>query len=176
MSREYGLETRPYRAHLSQLVTPTGQSTTLTKTTLKKLVQGLKEAQTNVVLPIACATDDEEKYDLLTGFDIYEAAKEAEFDEMWVFIIAAPKAEAMQWIALHGELSKLNDMVIDTQGVDNFIKFINAKGNDLTSINGIGAVTAEKIEKNRPYKDLADVQAKLGKKSPLKWIRAYEQR
>jgi len=173
MSREYGLETKPYKIHLTQLIVPQGQKTTLTKTKLQDLAQHLKDVKTNMVLPIACATDDEEKYDLLTGIDIYEAAKLAECNEIWVFIIAASKKEAMQWLALHGELSKCNEMVVDTRYIDKFIDFINQSGNDLTSIKGIGKSNATKIESHRPYKDLADLHKKLGPKQPLKWIRAY---
>lgn len=174
MSTRYNVETRPYQLHLDQIEIADGQSVSLTKKALQNLSEALKQTQANIVLPVACMTDDEDKYHLLSGFDIVEAAKAAELEQIWVFVIAAPQSETAQWMETHGTFSKLNDSLIEPKDVDNFIALLNNEKADITKVQGIGTVTAEKIAQKRPYEDLADVQAKLGKKRPLNWIRAYK--
>ncbi|MCV6637113.1 hypothetical protein [Candidatus Albibeggiatoa sp. nov. NOAA] len=174
MATRYALETKPYQINLEQLEIPAGQVSGLSRRALKDLAVTLKDNQASAVLPVACVTDDEDKYHLLTGFDIVEAARAAELAQIWVFVIAVPQTEAGQWMATHGTLSKLNDSLIEPNDVDNFIKLINDTKADMTMIPGIGHMTADKVAAARPYKDLADVQSKLGKKRPLNWIRAYK--
>jgi hypothetical protein len=174
MATRYSLETKPYQLNLEQIEIPAGQVSGLSKKALKDLTATLKEIQASAVLPIACMTDDEEKYHLLTGFDIYEAAKAAELTQIWVFVIAASQTEVGQWMAAHSILSKLNDSLIEPSDVDRFITLLNDKKADITIVPGIGNMTADKIAAARPYENLADVQSKLGKKRPLNWIRAYK--
>jgi len=174
MANRYGIETQPYQLSVNQIEVPAGQKSNLTKKAATDLANRLKDNTTNLVLPIACMTDTENKYHLLTGFDIYEATKTAGLKDIWVFIIAAPQKEATQWVETHGLLSKLNESLIEPQDVDNFIKFINDEKSDITIVSGIGAIMADKIRAKRPYKNLEDIQENFGKKRPLNWIRAYK--
>jgi len=68
------------------------------------------------------------------------------------------------------ELSKANNESL----LNNFLNFIN-NDSDLTSIEGIGKKTAQKIIKYRPYKSLEDLQAKHSSKLSQNWLKSFQQ-
>jgi hypothetical protein len=167
------VETKPYNLHLSQIKQMEVNSET-PKKVLDKATDNLKEMGFNSVLPIACLTDNEDEYHLLTGLPIYEAAKSAGLKEIWVFLVVAQKAEASRWVEQNQMLLRLNETVIELQNVNDFLNFINSDHSDLISVKGIGRTTAQKIMANRSYKSLKDLQDLFGPKRPLNWIRAFK--
>ena len=162
------IECRPYILSLNQ-ITSIASDTPSPK--LNQIAENFKELKTNSVLPIACMTDNLNKYQLLTGQPIYQAAKIASLKEIWVFIIAAKKEETNDWIKQSQILSELNKPVIT---LNEFIKFINDKKSDLTSIKGIGQKTAQKIISNGPYQTMEDLQKICGPKRPLTWSQNFQ--
>jgi hypothetical protein len=175
MAREMvSVETRPYTLHLNQIKKIEVSSGT-PKKVLNKLTNNLKETGFNSLLPIACLTDNKDEFNLLTGLPIYEAAKSAGLREIWVFLVAAPQTEASRWIEQNQMLSKFNEAVINSQDISAFLKFVNKKTSNLTSVVGIGPKIAQKISDNGPYNSLEELQSKLGQKRPLNWIRAFKQ-
>jgi 5'-3' exonuclease len=176
MAREMvSVETKPYTLSINQIRKITVSSGN-PKNVLDKLTDNLKERGFNSVLPVACLTDNEDEYQLLTGLPIYEAAKSAGLRKIWVFLVAAHQAEASQWVEQNQMLSRLNETVVEPQNVNDFLKFINDSNSDLVSIKGIGPKIAKKIIANRSYDSLEDVQKKFGRKRPLNWIRAFKQK
>jgi len=171
--QEY-IKTQPYVLFPNQIEIE--GSSGIQKNILNKASEALKRRGLNSVLPVVCLTDSEDKYRLLTGLPIYEAAKSAGLKDIWVFLIAAQQAEASQWLEQTMLLSKLNETVINSQDTTDFINFINDKGSDLTSIKGIGTKTAKKLIEHRAYDSLEDLQKKFGPKRPVNWIRAFKQR
>jgi len=144
MAREMvSVETRPYTLSLNQIKGIEVNSGTPTNV-FNKVTNNLKKRGFNSVLPIACLTDNEDEYHLLTGLPIYEAAKSAGLRKIWVFLVAAPQVEATQWVEQNQMLSKLNETVIESQNVTDFLKFLNEKNSDLTSVTDI----APKYRKN----------------------------
>jgi DNA uptake protein ComE-like DNA-binding protein len=178
MSEFYEIETRPYLLYLNQIDVPEIGSE-LQNSDTKKIADGLAEHQVNFALPIACLTDEEDQYQLLTGLPIYQAAEAADVRKIWVFLIAAKPPEAEK--ALEQALLQLkhNQRVGETQDesadAKDFLEFINDAASDLTKISGIQEKTANKIAVKRPYTSLEDMQNKHGSKNPLKWLNAYQQ-
>jgi hypothetical protein len=170
--QEY-VKTKPYTLFLNQIEMEGNSG--IQKSLLKKASEALKRRGLNSVLPVVCLTNIEDRYRLLTGLPIYEAAKLAGFQEILVFLIAAQQPEASQWLEQTMLLSKLNETVIEHQDTAGFIDFINNKKSDLTSVNGIGSGYAKKISEKRPYKSLEDLQKQFGPKRPLNWIRSFKQ-
>lgn len=168
------VETRPYTLSLNQIKKiEVGSGTP--KKVLNNIINNLKETGFNSVLPIVCLTDNEDEYQLLTGLPIYEAAKSAGLRKIWVFLVATQLAEASQWIKQNKMLSKFNETVVNSQDISAFLKFVNKKTSDLTSIVGIGPKIAKKIRDHGPYNSLEELQNNLGQKRPLNWIRAFKQ-
>jgi hypothetical protein len=103
-------------------------------------------------------------------------AVSAGLKEIWVFLIAAQAVESQKWLEQVREFSKLNETVVNSQDISAFLKFVNKKTSDLTSVVGIGKTYAKKIRDNSPYRSLEELQNKLGqKRRPLNWIRAFKQ-
>ncbi len=171
--QEY-IKTQPYVLFLNQIEME-GSSSGTQKRILNQASEALKGRGLNTVLPVVCLTDSEDKYRLLTGLPIYEAAKSAGLKNIWVFLIAAQQAEASKWLEQTLLLSKLNETVVNSQDATDFINFINDKSADLTFVKGIGTKTAQKIIAHRAYESLADLQKQFGFKRPLNWIRAFKQ-
>lgn len=163
-------QTQPYFVPLMSIDT-NGIKSGISEKTLQKLAEGLKGI--NVVLPIVCLSDKEDDYPLLSGLPIIEAAEKAGLKEMWVMMIAKPKAEALKMLHSLPDLLKLNDMFVDEQMKQDFKAVLNDKAFDLTTIKGIKEKTAEKIIKSRPYKTWEDVEKMCGKRTPLKWLQNY---
>ncbi|MFB2983556.1 hypothetical protein [Microseira sp. BLCC-F43] len=169
-----GIETKPYLVALNQIEVFAQDSGT-SKDTLANVSSHLKDWGFNFSIPIACLTDEEEKYHLLTGLPIYQAAIAADLERLWIFIIAAEKSVAEKAIAQIILQSKLNEIVIDPQDVREFIEILNNKRYDLTLIPGIKSGYAKLIAEHRPYTSLEDIQKKLGVKRSLNWLKSYKQ-
>lgn len=146
------------------------------KSVITRVAKSLEKEELgfNPVLPLVCFTDEEDKYHLLTGLPIYEAALTANVERIWVFLIAAKQAEAEKAIEQAVLQSQLNDRVVEPQDVTEFLDFINNTKANLTSIPGVKDGYAKLIKNNRPYNSLEDMQKKLGAKRSLNWLRAYK--
>lgn len=168
-----GLEIKPYLLPLSQLEV-TQKNSGIQKSVLEVVVEALQIWKVNSILPLVSPTEKANKYRLLTGLPIYEAAKIAGLKELWVFMVAVPKQDVNKLIEQMLLLTKLNETVIEEQDITKFMVFLNDKKADLTAIRGVGEKTAQKILAGRPYPSLEDAQKKLGNKRMLNWIRAYK--
>ncbi|WP_414584227.1 hypothetical protein [Scytonema sp. PCC 10023] len=169
-----GIESQPSLLVLNQIEVAQKTSGT-SKSVINKVSENLKESGFNLSLPIVCITDEEDKYHLLTGLAIYEAAVAAGLERIWVFLIAAKQADADKVIEQALLQSKLNERIIEAQDITEFLEFINNKKSDLTSIPGVKSGYAKLISDNRPYSSQEDIQKKLGAKRSLNWLRAYKQ-
>lgn len=171
-----GIENKPYLLFLNQIEVLQENSGTA-KSIFQKVANSLKdEWKCNLVLPLVCLTDEEDKYRLLTGLPIYEAAKTANIEQMWVFLIAAKQADAEKAIEQVLLQSKLNERVFEPRDIQEFLHFLNTSNKSaLTSIAGIKDGYAKLISDNRPYSSQEDIQKKLGAKRSLNWLRAYKQ-
>ena len=168
-----GIESKPSLVVLSQI--EVAQDSRTPKTVINKISENLKEWGFNFSLPIVCTTDKEDKYHLLSGLPIYEAALTAGIERIWVFLIANEYSEAVKVVEIALFQSKLNEMVIELNDVEEFLEFINNQKCDLTIIPGVKSGYAKKISDNRPYASQEDMQKKLGAKRSLNWLRAYKQ-
>ncbi|MGB3207832.1 MAG: hypothetical protein WBB28_22845 [Crinalium sp.] len=168
-----GIETKPSLVVLNQIEVSQESSGT-SKYIIDKVSENLKKWQFNLALPIVCITDQEDKYRLLTGLPIYEAAVAADLARIWVFVIAARQPEAEKAIEPVVLQSKLNERVVDPEDILEFLKFLDDVKSPLTLIRGIGDKYALKIAAKRPYKSPEDMK-KLGTKQPLAWLKAYKE-
>jgi|WetSurMetagenome_2_1015567.scaffolds.fasta_scaffold13299_6 DNA uptake protein ComE-like DNA-binding protein len=177
------IQTQPYVVPLNNISIDSLKSNVSDKI-LQKLADSLKETMgmlkekesdppINLVLPIVCLSDKPQQYSLLTGLPMIEAAKLAGLEAIWVILIKRQKSEAIKALHSLSDLLKFNEMLADNQMQEDFVKILNDKAFDLTSIKGIGKITAEKIIKSRPYKDWQDVEKMGGKRTPLKWLQNY---
>ncbi|XWK90359.1 MAG: hypothetical protein U7127_10015 [Phormidium sp.] len=169
-----GIETKPYLVALNQIEVFTEVLET-SKDTLNKVSNDIRNWGFNFSIPIACLADEEEKYHLLTGLSIYQAALAAELERIWIFIIAADKSVAENAIGQIMLQSKLNEIVIEAQDIKEFITLLNNKKYDLTLIPGIKSRYAKLIAENRPYTSIEDIQNKLGVKRSWNWLKSYKQ-
>jgi len=170
-----GITSKPYLVVLSQIEVGVENSGTA-KSVVKKIVDNFKECKFNLSLPVVCLTEEEDKYHLLTGLPIYEAAVMAELDRIWVFVIAAKQPEAEKAVEQLLLQSKLNDRIVESQDITEFLEFINNQNSDLKSIPGVKDGYAKIIAVNRPYVSKEDMQKKLGAKRSLNWLKAYKAR
>ena len=167
------IETKPYLVAVNQLEVPPGKPE-VSKAELENISQALQTWSTNFSLPIACLTDQDNSYRLLTGLPIYQAAVNAGMQRIWVFLISADQRDTEKAIEQALLQSKLNQIILDSQDMTNFINFLNDHKSDLTQIYGIGDNYAKQIISKRPYKDLKDLQKKHGNKRPLNWAKGYK--
>ena len=170
-----GVENQPIFMVVNEIEVPQ-ETSGISKSIIQKILDSLKTFGSNFSLPIVCITDEEDKYHLLTGLPIYEAAVLAGIDRLWVFLIAAKQPEAEQFIEQALLQSKLNDRVIEPQDVTDFLEFINNGNSDLTKISGVGTNYAKLISDKRPYASQEDMQKKLGAKRSLNWLKSYKQK
>ena len=169
-----GVESEPRLSALNQIEASTESSQT-SEADIRKISQALKEQKFNVSLPIVCLTEEEDKYRLLTGLPIFEAATLAELPRIWVFLIAATKLDASEVIEQVLLQSKLNQAVFDLEDIQKFVDFINkAKESELTKIPGVKEKYAKLIQSKRPFDSPEDIK-KLGPKRSLQWLQAYTQ-
>jgi hypothetical protein len=171
------LESKPYLIALNQIETPKEQIklSKNDKSNIKKTLKSLEEWGFNLSLPLACLGSKENSYRLLTGLPIYQVAVEAKLQRIWVFLIADKQAEAEKAVEQVFVQSKLNERVVESQDVTDFITFINDKKTDLDKlikIPGIGDSFATKILANRPYSK-EKLQEEHGKRS-INWVKAYK--
>ncbi|MEH2095085.1 hypothetical protein [Nostoc sp.] len=169
-----GIESQPSLLVLHQIEVAE-ESSVISKSIIKNVSENLKDWGFNFSLPIVCITNEEDKYHLLTGLPIYEAAVMAGLERIWVFLIATQQADAEKAIEQALLQSKLNERIIEPQDVSKFLEFINNNKSNLTSISGVKDAYAKLISNNRPYVSQQDMQKKLGAKRSLKWLRAYKQ-
>ncbi|KOR27393.1 hypothetical protein TI05_19115 [Achromatium sp. WMS3] len=95
---------------------------------IDKISENLKNTQINFILPIAYVTEQDDKYHLLSGGDIYEAAKLAGLRELWVFLVSPSKpTEPGKIFEQVDVLSKLNETTIESEDIDDFLILINTK-------------------------------------------------
>jgi hypothetical protein len=66
------IETKPYLVAVNQLEVPPGKPE-VSKAELENISQALQTWSTNFSLPIACLTEQDNSYRLLTGLPIYQA-------------------------------------------------------------------------------------------------------
>ncbi|BDA73794.1 hypothetical protein CAL7716_079600 [Calothrix sp. PCC 7716] len=173
---EKGISNRPYLLYLNQIEVTQEYSGT-NKSSIEKLSSTIsKQIKSNLSLPLVCLTDKEDKYHLLTGLPIYEAAKIGNLEQIWVFLIVVKQSEAEQFVEQALLQSKLNERVIEPEDVANFLNFINkSKKSNLILIPGVKDAYARLIFNKRPYASQEDMQQKLGAKRCLNWLRAYKQ-
>ncbi|QSJ16632.1 hypothetical protein JYQ62_33835 [Nostoc sp. UHCC 0702] len=169
------LETGPGKIFLSQIKLPNVKLHNLDKKELSKVSQSLKDLKYNLVLPIVSLSDEEDKFFLVTGLAIYESAIKSGLEQIWVFLIADKKQEVEKLLEQFALQAKLNEKVIDSEDVTNFVDFLNNPKSPLTKVRGIGEKYAKKIESKRPYKSAEDIQKQLGPKQSLNWLIAYKE-
>ncbi len=173
------IKTQPYLLSMSQIEIVEENANASNDKVIGKMSENLKDAQINFVLPVAYVTEQEDKYRLLTGGNIYEAAKLAGLKELWVFLISPSKpVESKKVFEQVLTLSKLNEIAIEPEDIDDFLVLLNTKTiSELRSIKiGIGPKTAPKVVENRSYSTLSEVQGKFGVKRVLRWLRTYKQK
>jgi hypothetical protein len=159
--------------YLSQIVEPEAGSNT-PKNEIDRIAKSLNEWGFNLVLPLACLADEEEKYRLLTGLPIYEAAKQAGLKQIWVCLVATRRPDADKAVEEAQFQSSLNARLIGSEDLEEFRQFLNdAKPALLTSIPGIKDGYAKKIKEQRPFNSVEEMHSKLGAKRPLSWLKAY---
>lgn len=165
------IENGPGTIFLSQIIIPSIPIDNFDQKILTKVAQSLINLKFNLALPIVCLSDEEDKFILLTGLAIYEAARKSSVEQIWVFLIAEKQDEAEKIIEQLTLQSKLNERVIDSEDIREFLGFLNNQKSPLTSIRGIGEKYAKKIADNRPYKE-EDIQKS---KQSLNWLKAYKE-
>ncbi len=173
------IKTQPYLLSMSQIEVVEENTNASNDKVIGKMSENLKDAQINFVLPVAYVTEQEDKYRLLTGGNIYEAAKLAGLKELWVFLISPSQpVESKKVFEQVLTLSKLNEIAIEPEDIDDFLVLLNTRTiSELRSLKiGIGPKTAPKIIENRSYSALSEVQGKFGAKRVLRWLRTYKQK
>lgn len=175
------LESKPYLIALNEINTPEYSKSNFSKTELKDIKsihEALRVWKFNFSLPIACLSEDKNKYELLTGLPIYQASIDAGIQRIWVFLIGGKRSEAKQVIEQFALQSKLNEKFIDItkDDFDKFLLFINNKSSVLTEISGIGDTFAKRITDNRPFNTIEQFQNAYGKNRTMKWIKAFKEK
>jgi DNA uptake protein ComE-like DNA-binding protein len=173
------IKTQPYLLSMSQIEVVEENINASNEKVIGKVSEILKDIEFNLVLPIACLTEKEDKYRLLTGVNIYEAAKVAGFKELWVFLISSSQlVESKKVFEQVLTLSKLNEIAIESKDSADFLVVLNTETiSKLCSLKiGIGPKTAPKIVDNRSYSTLNEVQEKFGARRVLRWLRTYKQK
>jgi len=171
------IKTQPYLLSMNQIEVIEENINASNDKVIAKVSENLKEVQLNLVLPVACLTEKEDKYRLLTGVNIYEAAKVAGFKELWVFLISS-LVESKKVFEQVLTLSKLNEIAIESKDSADFLVLLNNEEiSKLCSLKiGIGPKTAPKIVENRSYSTLNEVQEKFGDRRVLRWLKTYKQK
>lgn len=77
------------------------------------------------------------------------------------FTLPKEQTEAKKWLAQVNEFSKLNEIVVDSTDVSEFLEFINNQNSDLTSVKGIGTILAEQIVHNSSNSTFVAIQMRL---------------
>jgi len=173
------IKTQPYLLSMSQIEVGEENSNASSDKVIGKISENLKETQINFVLPVAYVTEQDDKYRLLSGGEIFEAAKLAGLKELWVFLISPSKpTESKKVLEQVRTLSKLNEITIEPEDIDDFLILLNTKTiSELCSFKiGIGPKTAPKVVEKRSYRSystLGEVQAIFGVKRVLRWLKTY---
>jgi hypothetical protein len=166
------VESSPRLISVDQILTSDLVSTSA-KSDVNNAAESMRQHGKNFAFPTVCMTEDEDKYDLITGLPILEAAKLAGLSRVWVFLLAVKRPEASELVdhlLLQGEL---NQVAFKLSNIEVFIRFLDqAKESDLIRISGIKEKTAERIISKRPFNSLDDLK-KLGNKQPWRWLKSY---
>ncbi|MDM8557245.1 hypothetical protein [Candidatus Parabeggiatoa sp. HSG14] len=173
------IKTQPYLLSMSQIEVVEENTNAFNNKVIGKMSENLKDTQLNFVLPVACVTEKDDKYRLLTGENIYEAAKLAGLKELWVFLISPSKpVESKKVFEQVLILSKLNEVAIEPEDIDNFLVLLNTRTiSELCSFKiGIGPKTAPRIIENRPFSNFNQVQEIFKVRRVLRWLRTYKQK
>lgn len=160
---------------LSQIVEPSVKSN-IANASIDAVAKSLTEWGFNFSLPVACLTDEEDRYCLLTGLPIYEAAKKAGLKQIWVFLVASQRSDAEKVVEQMQLQSQLNEQLVGSDDLEAFRDFLNNDKSQLTSISGIKDGYAKLIKEKRPFSSVEDMQKKLGVKRSLNWLKAYKKR
>jgi hypothetical protein len=158
---------------LSQILAPLEESN-IPKSKIDKISESCSSWGFNLSLPVVCLADEEERYHLLTGLPIYEAAKKAGLKRIWVFLVASQKPDAEKVIEEVQLQSSLNERLIGSKDLEEFRNFLNDEKSPLTSISGIKDGNAKLIKGHRPFQSVEDMQKKLGLKRCANWLKAYK--
>lgn len=158
---------------LSQIIAPPEKSD-IPKNKINRISEDLIKWGFNFALPVVCLTNEEEKYRLLTGLPIYEAAKEAKLQKIWVFLVAVHLDEAEKIIEEVQFQASFNERLIESEDLEEFQKFLNDEKSILTSIPGIKDGYAKLIKSKRPFQSVEEMQKKLGAKRSLNWLKGYK--
>ncbi|MCK5718953.1 MAG: hypothetical protein KAH84_03265 [Thiomargarita sp.] len=173
------IKTQPYLLSMGQIEIGEENSNASNNKVISKISENLKDTQVNFVLPVAYVTEQDDKYRLLSGEDIFEAAKLAGLKELWVFLISPSKpTESKKVFEQVRTLSKLNEITIEPKDIDDFLTLLNTKTiSELCSFKiGIGPKTAPKVVENRSYSSLSEAQENFGLKRVLRWLKTYKQK
>jgi hypothetical protein len=158
--------------YMSQIVKPLEDSDA-SKASIDAIAKSLADWGFNLSLPVVCLADEEEKYQLLTGLPIYEAAKKAELTQLWVFLVALKRQDAEKVVEQVQLQLKHNDRLIESEDLEEFRAFISNDKSRLTEISGIKDKYAKLIRERRPFASVEDMQKKLGAKRCANWLKAY---
>ena len=161
--------------YISQIVEPHVQSNA-NSSSINKLTKSFNTWGFNLSLPIVCLTDEEERYLLLTGLPIYEAAKKSDVKQIWVLLIAEKQPKAEKVIDEIDFQSSLNERLILPESLEEFREFLNDEKSPLVEISGIKEGYAKLIRSERPFNSIEDMKKKLGAKRCLNWFKAYRRR
>lgn len=159
--------------YLSQIVKP-DKNSGKSKKEIEAISDGISKLGFNIALPIVCMTNEEDMYQLLTGLPIYEAAVEANINQIWVFLIAAKFQEAEKILEYAELQEKMNEKLIRDDDWEEFRKFLNDSKSPLTSLSGIKEGYAGLIKQHSPYNSKEAIQKSLGPKRSLNWLKAYK--
>ncbi|MGJ3249637.1 MAG: hypothetical protein ACFE0J_00690 [Elainellaceae cyanobacterium] len=160
--------------YLSQIVEPDAISD-IPESLVKKIAKSLDDWGFNLSLPVVCLTEEEEKYQLITGLPIYRAAKESGIKQIWVLLIAQKSSEVEEAVKQVQLQSSLNERIVESGNLDKFMDFLNDSKSPLTSIPGIKEGYARLIKAKRPFTSVDEMRRKLGPKRSINWFRSYQE-
>jgi Helix-hairpin-helix motif len=168
------IESSPRLISVDQISTSDAISVS-SRNNIDKIANSMRQCGINFSLLTVCLTDEEDRFDLITGLSLLEAAKIADLPRVWVLLLAVKKSDSS--IPLdHLLLQKdFNEVVFDSIWVEKFINFLNqAEMSELVKISGVKEKMAERIKSKRPFNSPEDLK-KLGKQQPWHWLKSYLQ-
>ena len=159
--------------YLNQIVKPENTSGK-TRREIERMSESMSDAGFNITLPIVCLTDEEEKYQLLTGLPVYEAALNSSLDQIWVLLLAFKSNLAEKFLSEVEFQKQMNERLFFSEDWEEFRKFMNDENSSLTSLNGIGSKYAQLIQEFRPYDSRESIQKFLGARRSSNWLKSYK--
>ena len=159
--------------YVSQIVKPEVISN-VSQASVDRFSKSFSQLGFNLAIPIVCLTQEEGKYQLLTGLSIYEAAQQSGVKQIWVLLIGDKRQNAEKILNEIEFQMSLNERIIDPREMDEFIEFLNDDKSPLTSLSGIKDGYAKLIKENRPFNSIEEMKKRLGAKRCLNWLKAYK--